>query len=166
MKRTRITSFLVVLVAWSGLGGCTVFSRLREPGIEPPTLKVGKVHVVDHTPEGVRVQLTVVLGNPNPVAIPLVTNSYRVTVAGKTFAFVDAVKRTLPARGHQRVTLSAALATGSTDMSGVACRVTGVVEYRPPGQLRRILTDSGMSLPNVVYSTSGKLGRVSGRSNR
>lgn len=166
MKRTLITSFLVVLVAWSGLGGCTVFSRLREPGIEPPTLKVGKVHVVDHTPEGVRVQLTVVLGNPNPVAIPLVTNSYRVTVAGKTFAFVDAVKRTLPARGHQRLTLSAALATGSTDMSGAVCRVTGAVEYRPPGQLRRILTDSGMSLPNVVYSTSGKLGRLPGRSNR
>ena len=158
VKKAHIT-FLVVFVVWAATSGCAGLSRMRGPHIDSPTIEVGEVRLVDQTAEGARVQLTVVLVNPNPTALPLVTNAYRVTVAGKTFAFTESVRRTLPAQGRQTLTLSAAFATGNADMAGAAYRVTGSVEYHPPGQLRRIMYDSGVPRPTVGYATSGKLGQ-------
>ena len=129
--------------------------------ITTPTAEVGELRLVDQTDEGARLEVSVSLQNPNPFPLPLAINDYRVSVAGKTFFFREHVRRTLPAQGRQTLELAAALTTGEADLTGATYHVRGWVEYRRPGQLRRIMHDSGVPLPVVNYYTAGRLGQTS-----
>lgn len=135
------------------LGGCaSVWQSVEEPGIA-----VEKVQLTQRTQEGVRVEVTVRLSNPNEIALPLVYASYGVELDGLgRFELGDQTNRTLPAKGSQVVVLPAAFALpeGSSDTQGYS--VWGSVEYVPPGQLRRVLTESGVPLPSASFSEQGR----------
>lgn len=137
-------------------GGCRAVARLR--GIQPPEAEVTGVHVLEQTEEGARVRVQVKLTNPNDVPLPVVASDYHMTLAeAGSFKFVDRPGRTLPAESSGSVELMAAFETGGADVSGRSYRVTGWLFYEPPGQLRRLLTESSIPLPRVRVDTAGHL---------
>ncbi|MEX0774405.1 MAG: hypothetical protein WD042_01700 [Phycisphaeraceae bacterium] len=148
MMRVMLIGVMAFLV-----GGCSVFS-----GVSAPLVKIDAVRLVEQTEQGARVEVDLLLENPNDVAIPLKYTSYSVRVApGGTYRYGDESNRTLPAKGTQMLTLPAAFATGGASLSGARFKVDGDMTYEPPGVLRKALTDSGIPLPSVGFSRAGQL---------
>ncbi len=128
--------------------GCAEFRPISRPVVQ-----VQAVQLAGESNEGARIQVTLLLKNPNQVALPLVSTNYRVEVPGVGgFAFGDDSNRTLPAGGTQTLVLPAAIATHGQNLKGAACQVSGSVSYNPPGMLRRLLTESGVPEPTTPFS--------------
>lgn len=126
------------------------------PKIQPPTAGVARVELIEQTPQGVRLQLVIVMENPNQIPLPLEASQYTVVLNGQqTFSYTDRPKRTIPAGGRQVLELPAVFKIGGRKLSGSVYTVTGTVSYRPPGQFQRFLTESGLPLPSVEYRASG-----------
>ena len=126
--------------------------------LKRPSAKVTHVTIVEQTDQGAQVEVTVELRNPNSVPLPLVASQYTVTVDQiAPFSLHDEVHMTLPAGGRQTVTIHAAFAAGGDNLRGRACTVTGTITYRPPGQLRKVLTESYVPLPSVTFRGQGVL---------
>jgi hypothetical protein len=60
---------------------------------------------------------------------------------------------TIPAHGSQRLTLPFAV----SGRPGDAYRVTGSITYRPPGEIRQLLTDIGIPLPWITINATGQV---------
>jgi len=149
----RYLALMCVLTLGLNVIGCSQFQAMQ-----PPQLQVQAMKIAQQTEEGARIEITLLLQNPNDKALPLTYTDYRVEVPGVgVFAFGDETNRTLPAGGTQTVVLPAALATRGRELHGIPCVVSGSVSYDPPGQLRKILTESGVPLPSVNFTSTGPL---------
>ncbi|MEM6855929.1 MAG: hypothetical protein AAF593_16105 [Planctomycetota bacterium] len=140
-----------LLVLSLGLTGC-ISGR-------PPAVEVAGAEVVEATEEAARVELSLMLRNPNAVALPLPEASYSVAVSGVgSYASVELPARVLPPNGEQSVRLPAVIALETVDdLRGRAWRASGNVTYRPENAVRRFLTESGVPLPVVLFSGEGTL---------
>lgn len=130
-------------------------------GLQRPTAQVAGVSAAERTPHGVRVEFTVALENPNDTPLPIRETRYTVDLeqAGD-FTFTDKTAATIPANGVQTLTLPAAFALPGEDGAvGRGYRITGTAVYEPPGELRRLLTESHIPLPSADFSASGTLGQ-------
>ena len=126
--------------------------------VDRPEIQVEKVELTQRTDEGLRMEVTVRLSNPNQIALPLVYASYGVELDGLgRFELGDTTNRTLPARGSQIVVLPAAFAITQPLPAATPYRVWGHVQYEPPGQFRRVLTESGIPLPGASFALDGRL---------
>ena len=133
------------------LGGCGV--NLRQVAT-----RVDSIQIDEQTDEGVRVLVTVVAENPNDIPLPIVQAKYEVEVVGaKTFKFTDLPTATIPPHGTQTITLPAALAMSGGDASGHLYKITGSLVYEPPGEIRKLLTEYGVSLPAASFKSRGEL---------
>lgn len=130
-----------------------------------PSAKVVAIAVVDQSAEGVRIQATIELKSDNTYPLPLVKCDYSVTLAGVgVFTFSERPNRAIPAKrtdinagpAKQIVTLIAAFAT-QADVKGRSCTVGGSVTYEPPGEIRRIMTETAVPLPSVTFSGTATL---------
>jgi hypothetical protein len=157
MPAKPLTAALFVLLA----GGCAYTG-----GVEPPQAKVTSVSILDETPQGARLQVMVELSNNNTTALPLVQCDYAVSLQGLgTFRLSDRPNRTLPGRrtdihagpATQVLPLTAAFATQGQSVKGLQYNVTGQVTFEPPGEIRKLLTDSSIPLPASPFSASGKV---------
>lgn len=148
-------SFACLLALAAGLmalGGCSNFRMY-----DSPTASVLGVKLVKQTDQAARVEVTVALENPNDVPLPLIKSSYTVEVAGQSYSATDVPARTLPARGRQEVTIPAVVAVSGGAARGSSYRVDGSVTYEPPGEIRKLMTDSYIPLPSVGFAQSGQL---------
>ncbi len=133
-------------------GGCTATS-----GLQDPVAHVVAVKLVEQTQQGARVEVTVTLDNFNNIPLPLTESHYTVSVTGGgVYSANDLPDRTLPASGHQEIIIPAVFAT-TQKLDGADYAVHGSVAYRPPGEIRKLLTDSWIPLPTASFSSSGKL---------
>lgn len=140
-----IGCFLVVFAL--GSTGCT-------NNLASPVARVSDVRVVQQTDQGSRVEVDVELTNPNSTPLPLVRSSYTVSAgAGQAYHSTERLNRTLPGKGKQVVTLPAVF-TGAV---GGSYNVSGGVTYEPPGEMRKLLTESYYPLPSVGFSGSGSM---------
>ncbi|MFW5682489.1 MAG: hypothetical protein ACOC1G_05730 [Phycisphaeraceae bacterium] len=115
--------------------------------------------LVEETPDGSRIEFVVELENPREEHYPLVEARYSLEVIGAgTFWFTEYPIQALPGNGTQRLLLAGALP--ATDLAGRQWRVNGAVSYKPGGELRQVLTDSGIPLPVVNFDGRGKLETV------
>lgn len=135
-------------------------------GIATPTATVEGVRVVRQSEDGASLQVTVRMENPNTVALPLKNANFTLVLTGiGEFSFIDTPHVTLPAKrtdgdfgpGLQFLNLAAAIATEGKDTQGAAYRVRGSIIYEPPGEIRRLLTESSVPLPAMNFSQSGTL---------
>lgn len=124
----------------------------------PPSLEVVGAQVTDQSPQGARVEVAVVLSNPNNVAIQLPQTSYTVAVedAG-SYAYIEIPARVLGPKGKQAISLPAAFETDGQDVSGRSWKISGSVTYAPENYLRAFLTETGVPLPLVLFSGNGVL---------
>lgn len=139
------------------VGGSGCSEKWLDLSLMTPEAQVTEVRVLERTERAVRMELLVELTNPNAVDLPLREVDYRVSVpkAG-SFHFVMPPVATLPAEGRQTLRLPAVLEVPTGQEQ--TFRVSGTVSYEPPGELRRIMTDSGMPLPLSRFSAEGPLG--------
>ena len=147
----NVTIVMLGVFVSFGAAGCSIGK------VKPPKVRVTNVRLAEQSDEGSVVLATLELENPNKVPLPLPRNKYKVTVAGKTFEFNDKPQRTLPASGVQTIEMPASFTTAGRDLAGASYEVSGAVRYNPPGQFRRLLTESGIPLPDVSYSQRGRL---------
>lgn len=132
------------------LGGCSNFRTF-----DTPRASVVGVKQIKQTDQGTRIEVTVALENPNDVPLPLVRSDYTVELGGRSYTGRDVPARTLPANGKQQVVLPAVVTAGEGGGTGYVVR--GSVTYEPPGEIRKLLTDSHIPLPSVSFEQAGQL---------
>ncbi len=147
------------MASLSVLSGCAIDDNLI-----PPSASVEHVRVIDQSAQGSRLEVLVRMENPNVVALPLPSATFTLTLQGiGTFSFTDTPHVTLPAKrtdgefgpGVQFLKLPAAVATNGKDTHGAGYRVNGSIIYEPPGEIRKLLTESRVPLPTMNFSKSG-----------
>lgn len=148
--------FVLGLLVLPQLGGCALVQFSKR--VEPPMVDVMRVALAEQSEEGVVVHAMIRVQNPNDVPLPLVASEYTVLLdPNHSFTFDDKLQQMLAAKGIQELRLSAAFATKGQAVAEATYHIRGLVRYEPPGQIRRILTDSGIPLPAVAYSETGQL---------
>lgn len=150
----RHTALLLAAMFATGCSAPTIdLNSLRQP-----SAKVIHVGIPQQTDQGALVEVAVELHNPNAVPLPLVASQYTVAVDRiEPFMLDDEVHLTLPASGRQTVRLVAAFASDGENVKGRSCTVSGTITYRPPGQFRKVLTESYIPLPSVAFLGRGVL---------
>lgn len=150
---------LSLRMAWFVLAAVTVGCSIRPPRyhfVSTPRAEVTSLAVTSVSEQGARVEAVVALENPNDLPLPLRVSDYTLSIdgVGQT-TMVDLPPVTLPARGRQTFKLPIAVATDGAALDGQAYRFQGTVTYEPPGEIRRVLTDSGLPLPRTGFSSEG-----------
>ncbi|MEM8738568.1 MAG: hypothetical protein AAGG38_08840 [Planctomycetota bacterium] len=140
-----------MLLVCVGMGGCI--------SAWPPSVEVVGAELMDQGPEGARVEVALVLSNPNDFTLPLPETNYSVSLEGTdNFASVDLPARVLGPNDAQAIRLPAAFAVqGGRDLAGARWRVSGTVTYEPQNSVRRFLTESAVPLPAVIFLGGGEL---------
>ena len=124
----------------------------------PPTLEVVGAEITQQSPQGARVEVALVMSNPNDVALQLPEASYTVAVGDTgSYAYIDIPGRVLGPKGVQAMRLPAAFETDGQDVSGQDWRINGSVTYAAENYLRAFLTETGVPLPLVLFSGNGVL---------
>ncbi len=152
--------FIFIMLMLAAVAGCqrqgprtTPWYKIRQPEVE-----IVAVNLTEQTEQGARIEVTARLTNPNEVALPL--KRYHLTFDADhrpAVTFRDLSNRTLPAQGEQLVVMPLALATGAGNLTDGAYRVSGWIHYEPPGEIRRLLTESGIPLPSAAFRKEGAL---------
>jgi hypothetical protein len=158
----RIYCGILCLVATCA-GGCGLTKA-----VIAPKASVDTVSVVSETDEGARLKMVVILENANAVALPLKRVDYRLVVEGVgSFTFRDDPNRILPGArqvkqgetAKQELHLFAGIETDGATIRGKPYKASGTVTYEPPGEIRKLLTDSYVPLPITSFFGSGTLRR-------
>jgi len=140
----RTLALTVLACAW--LAGC---SSIEKPRAEVVAVQAGAV-----SDEGAVVEFTMLLVNPNDVALPVKKVRYEVALAGRTFRFDATPPVAIPVYGQQMFTLPASFATGGAPITGQTVDVAGRVYYQPPGKVREALSDMKIPLPHVSFEST------------
>ncbi len=152
MQRAFLFSLIVILVA-----GCSLRPP-RLPDVQNPRIDSIDVAVTERTTDGVRVEITLLIYNPNDESLPMPNVYYSFNVDGLgSFRFDDIPAVSLPPENTQRLVLPAALAAGEQDITGRIYTVQGRISYHPPGEVQEMLKQTGFPLPWISFSHSGML---------
>ena len=141
--------------------GCALGPMLTEGVVETPEAVVESARVVDQTDAGFRAEIVVRLINPNDVALRVERASVAFRLDGlKPYEARMEPTVALPPSGEQLWTVPVALAkpTPGWAPAGRRYRFDAELRFVPPGELREILTDSGVPLPWVEVSGAGEFG--------
>jgi hypothetical protein len=118
------------------------------------------VRLTRQTAEGARVESVVRITNPNDVELAIDSATIRMNVRGVD-AFISETEPAiaLPPNASQTFTVAAAFPrdSGVASLEGAAYRLSTTVHFVPPGEIREILTESGVPLPFLTVSRSGRL---------
>ena len=151
-------------------GGCAWYNS-----VPTPVATVKSAALANQVGEASRVEVLLELANESATPLPLVQCDYTISVAGVgSFTFSDKPNRTLPGRprdpgattpgavgaagdGTQLLILPAAFAAAGQSVKGAAYQVTGSVTYDPPGEMRKLLTESYIPLPAAQFSGGGTI---------
>ena len=163
MQRLPIPVFAAALVLAfaTALAGC---GTTASPIDAEPRARVVAVRETAATPQGFRVLATVEATNPGPVELPVRSADIRLTIEGVgTFTTLAEPAVALPPEG--RVTFDVAAAYPRTGKASRVPTATGrawdgriALTVEPPGEIRAILTESGVPLPTVTASGRGRVG--------
>jgi LEA14-like dessication related protein len=162
--RPSVAKHLIVIGLIAGvfgaLGGCQETGRKKRyfDIVTAPTAQVVEVKILETSPQAVRVAVTVEMTNRDEVPLPLTIADYYVDLPGtKTYRSSQRPLATIPANGTQQFQLTAAVPTAGE--APATYRVGGTIEYEPPGEIRMLLTESGVPLPRVGFQGTGELTR-------
>ncbi len=144
--RARAVLGAILAAAGGALGGCA--------SAIPPTAEVTGVRRVASTGEGAQIVFEVAASNPNAEPVRLGAVRYEVW-SGPTrlFAGERAAETTLPGYATRTLLLPAGLT--DADGAGGTLRISGEVEYRPPGVFRRTMEDAGWSPMRASFAGEG-----------
>jgi hypothetical protein len=133
-------------------GGCQRDTTLIN-WAEAPDVSVTGVELVSLSDEGASAAIELDLNSGAEVALPLTLARYTVELNGQQYRGDVEPNAVLPAGRSLTVRLPAAVSGAPGDRYSVR----GRVEYEPPGQVRKVLTDLGVPLPSTGFSGEGEL---------
>lgn len=137
--------------------GC-VLTDVDQMFVEAPQAKLLTVRLVEQSDDGARVEVVVSLTNRAEVPLPLLDSSCSMLVASKgPHRTSDDPNQVLPALGSQTLIIPLAFASDAPEVSGKTYSLNGSVTYEPPGEIRKLLTESGIPLPQVQFAGRGKI---------
>lgn len=145
---------LMLTLGGGPLVGCAVYKKFRTPALAALVVEQVTVRLVEQSSEGASYRIEVTLQNPNDVDLPLRSAQYQLAVGETSSPTMSAnPHRTLAANARQMVELTVAL---PQPPSG-AWRCQGSITFEPPGEIRKIMTDSHVPLPSVNFTGEGTL---------
>ena len=147
-------AFGVLLASLLVAGGC---SFPKVPKVQQPTATVTGARVTEWTSEGASVEVLVEVVNPNDFPMPVILETYRLVVDGEAFVFSGRPGASMPPNDSQVFTLTGAVPTNGQNMRGAGYRIAGHFLYEKPGEVRRVLVDSGVPEPRIHFSSEGVL---------
>jgi len=152
--RTSLVLLLLVTMA-SVVVGCRGNKTKGESGkVNSPTARVVGAKLISTTEHGSRIDVMVELENPNTIPLPLIETRYAFTTAWDVALHgKDNPNRTLPAGRKQTVTIP--IAVPRAVEVGTAFTIDGSIYYEPPGEVRKLLTESNIPLPRVSFRGEG-----------
>lgn len=152
----------------AALAAAALGALAATPGCSPydaPSLAIETVTLVDESPDGVVLELTLSARNDNEVPLPLRQVEYEFSLGpagpdGWTGSFrgVRSAEATLRADGTQTIVLPAAfsLEPGQRVPEGpVPYRFSADLQYITPGALADVLFDTGVRRPTVTFNRDG-----------
>lgn len=142
MRRATLAAWL----ASAGvLGGCA--------GTTAPAVRVTGARVTERSAEGVVVEVTLEADNRNESELPLREVRYAVEVDGlRVFEAVRSPEATLRRVGTQTVRFPAVIPGGHAALAAESVvRIEGGLWYQNPGEIARLLYDTGMRRPRVRF---------------
>jgi len=152
VSRWALGCLLVAMIVVTS--GCNVFKKFHTPVLLPLKVTAVNVNLHERSAEGASYVITVELENPNDVDLPLKDCQYSLSVGdSKSNNLSINPKRTLPANGTQMVRMTASIPEGGNG----AYRASGTITFEPPGEIRKILTESKVPLPFVSFNGEGQL---------
>ncbi|MCC6580009.1 MAG: hypothetical protein IT440_06160 [Phycisphaeraceae bacterium] len=158
--RRRANRTCVTLMCLTGMllaGGCRSDKKLVTPILTKPSVTAVAASVVEQTDQGTRLKIVVTMANPNAVELPLRTARYTIDIAGVgPVAAEDTLSRSLPPTGAQPVEMFLAVPS-MVPLQHAEYSVHGAISYEPPGEIRKVMTDSYIPLPSVGFQAAGKL---------
>jgi hypothetical protein len=152
MKLDRVILWIVLGLVGVMLGGCSIGLPTFPKPIGVPDAQVAAVRVVESSDVAGRYMIYVTLTNPNNIALPIEASDYSLTVAGKTYKGDTPPQATVPASGSITVKLPAVIPGGG---GGGQYDVSGGLTLHPPGQIKQILYDIGVPMPQARFSGKG-----------
>ena len=137
--------------------GCKVYDKFTEPSLQSMTIKTVEVKLVEQSDEAARFDVTITIANPNTTPLPLgvATVDLEVQDHGKASTRY-LLHRTVPANAEQTATVPVVIVTKTPVSAGTQYGSRGTVSYQPPGEFRKIMTDSKVPLPTVTFNTTGQ----------
>jgi len=170
-RGVRILILLACFAALATQPGC--IRRLKVwNSVQTPDAQLLDVRLADVSDAGVRLVARLRLTNPNDIPLPLTEVEHRFELRGVgVFRLADDPLVTLPARGEGVVEIAAAFDEPEAIQAArmgepMRYRVSGRVTYRPPGEIRAILTDSRVPLPSTGFDGRGEVGSSASHTGR
>ncbi len=143
-----------VCLLWGS--GCQVYKKFRTPDLFPIVVASVAVQLTEKTAEAAKFEVVVTLENPNAVALPLISSEFTLRVNGHSLmSFEDQLHITLPANGTQVVHLQGVMVLASELNAQSNYVVNGTIAYEPPGEIRKIMTESKVRLPSFGFHGEG-----------
>ncbi len=152
--------WLLLIVTVLLASGCLSRRVVTESFVTTPTYELRGVEVVEQGERGASLRAVLVIRNPNAVGLPLRVSGVSIALEGLGSYAYDAMPAvSLPPSGEQVVLLPMAVALRrGASAEGAAYALSASLSFEPPGEVRRVLTDSGVPLPVVSVSESGTVG--------
>lgn len=138
--------------------GCKAYEAFKEPALKPVTVDGGTVKLVKQSPEAAQFEVTLTVTNPNDTPLPLTQSSLSLNIDGIGSATTSyLLHRTAPANLSQTITVPVVIVTTQQVSAGVSYATKGTVTYQPPGEIRKLLTDSNVPLPSAAFDLQGQM---------
>ena len=140
--------------------GCAVGPMLTEGIVQTPEAVVESVRVVDQTDDGLRLEAVVRIRNPNEVGLAAQRGSVWFELEGlRPYEARMEPTIALPPSGERlwRVPVAVAKPSPGWSAGGRSYKMEVELRFVPPGELREILTESGVPLPWLSATARGRL---------
>jgi LEA14-like dessication related protein len=138
--------------------GCKAYDAFKEPALSPIKIEKADVILVNQSDEAAKFDVVLTVNNPNKTPLPLVSSSINLALTGHGGASANTLHhRTVPANGTQTVTISIVILTTEKVTAKTDYSVKGELRYQPPGEFRKLLTDSKVPLPAAAFSFQGQM---------
>lgn len=145
----------------TGCGEFTVPAVFRPPApLADPVATVDGVVLHQVTADGLSVTIVLQLTNSNDRALPLRSAIYTLKLPGIGEYEGDVhPNATIPAEGGITITLpgSFAFAPGAGAPASIQYELKGKLTYEPPGDVRELLTELGVYLPEFHFQSTGNV---------
>lgn len=150
----------VILLGMMTVGqtGCSVYRKFKSPDLKAMVVEKVDVKLAGQSSEAAKLDVTLTINNPNGTALPLVKTDMTVSIGSLGQASTQyLLHRTVPANGTQTITIPVVILTSEQITAGTSFSAKGVVSYEPPGELRKLMTESNVPLPAVVFDLQGQM---------
>ncbi|HAI13188.1 MAG TPA: hypothetical protein DCM28_15880 [Phycisphaerales bacterium] len=138
--------------------GCKAVDKFKEPALSPIVVESAQVKLVKQSDEAAQFEVILTITNPNTTPLPLVESTLMLDIDGHGTASTNyLLHRTAPALLSQTVIIPVVIVTSEQVSAGTSWSTKGSITYQPPGEFRKLLTDSNVPLPSAAFDLQGQM---------